>query len=93
MSDLERANPNRSRLDFAKEVGKSKRDQGKKAGKLRPLAKQKVSLTDSVLASMSRWPNPGLSINAYDQLIKAAFQEKWWRSNKVIRVNADGSKL
>ena len=25
-------------------------------------------------------------------MIKAAFHEQWWRSSKVIRVNADGSK-
>jgi cytochrome c peroxidase len=92
ISDLEMANPGRTRLDLAKELARDKRDQGKKLAKVRPLALQQVSLTDSVLGSMSRWPNKGLNTSRYDQMIKAAFNEKWWRSNKVIRVNADGSK-
>jgi hypothetical protein len=33
-----------------------------------------------------------LSVAAYDQLIKVAFHEKWWRSNQLIRVNPDGTK-
>ena len=41
---------------------------------------------------MTRWPQKGLDSNRYDQMIKAAFHEQWWRSSKVIRVNADGSK-
>jgi hypothetical protein len=41
---------------------------------------------------MSRWPQKGLAFNRYDQMIKAAFHERWWRSSKVVRVNADGSK-
>jgi hypothetical protein len=40
---------------------------------------------------MTRWPQKGLAFNRYDQMIKAAFHEQWWRSSKVIRVNADGS--
>ena len=40
---------------------------------------------------MSRWPKKGLLFNRYDQMIKAAFYEKWWKSKKLIRVNADGS--
>jgi cytochrome c peroxidase len=41
---------------------------------------------------MSRWPNKGLAFNRYDDMIKTAFYEKWWRSKMLIRVNADGSK-
>jgi cytochrome c peroxidase len=92
VSDLEMADPGRTRLDVARELAKGKRDQGKKVVRVRPLAKQQVSLTDSVLGSMSRWPDKGLSFGSYDLLIKAAFQEKWWKAKKVIRVNADGSK-
>lgn len=92
VSDLEMAFPGRTALDVARELAKAKREQGKKLAKVRPLAKQQVSPTDSVLGSMSRWPQKGLGLDRYDQMIKAAFQEKWWKSKKVVRVNADGSK-
>src|SRR5262245_5659496 len=85
------ARPGRSRLDVARELAKFKRDIGKKVSKVRPLGLQQVSLTDSVLGSMSRWPQPGLAISRYDEMIKLAFHEKWWKSLKLIRVNADGS--
>lgn len=92
VSDFEMATPGRSRLDVARELSTMKREQGKKVSRLRPLALQEVSPTDSVLGGMSRWPQKGLGINAYDQLIKASFHEKWWRAKKIIRVNADGTK-
>jgi cytochrome c peroxidase len=92
VSDIEMSNPGRTRLDVARELARSKRDQGKKLVNLRPLGKQQVSPTDSVLGSMSRWPNTGLGFTRYDQMIQAAFHKKWWKSTKIIRVNADGSK-
>jgi cytochrome c peroxidase len=92
VSDLEMAAPGRTRLDVGRELAMGKRNQGKKLAKVRPLAKQLVSSTDSVLGPMSRWPKQGLVFNRYDQMIKAAFHEKWWKSKKLIRVNADGSK-
>jgi cytochrome c peroxidase len=92
VSDLEMAAPGRTRLDVGRELARGKRNQGKKLAKVRPLAKQLVSQTDSVLGPMSRWPKRGLSFNRYDQMIKAAFHQKWWKSKKLIRVNADGSE-
>jgi len=92
VSDLEMARPGRTPLDVGRELARGKRNQGKKVAKVRPLAKQLVSPTDSVLGSMSRWPKKGLAFNRYDQMIKAAFHEKWWKAKKLIRVNADGSK-
>ncbi|HEY6122404.1 MAG TPA: cytochrome c peroxidase [Pyrinomonadaceae bacterium] len=92
VSDLEMAAPGRTRLDVARELAKRKHDQGKKVVHVRPLAQQEVSPTDSVLGSMSSWPHKGLSFGHYDQMIKAAFYEKWWKSKKLIRVNSDGSK-
>ena len=56
ISDLEMAVPGRTRLDVARELAKAKREQGKKVTKVRPLGLQLVSSTDSVLGSMSRWP-------------------------------------
>jgi cytochrome c peroxidase len=92
VSDIEMASPGRTFLDVGRELAKGKRNQGKRVTRVRPLAKQKVSPTDSVLGSMSRWPQKGLSFNRYDHMIKVAFHEKWWKSRKLIRVNEDGSK-
>ena len=92
VSDLEMADPNRSRLDVGRELARGKRLQGKSVLKVRPLARQQVSLTDSVLGSMSRWPQTGLSLSRYDLMIQTAFYNKWWDSRKLIRVNADGTK-
>jgi len=91
-SDLEMAAPGRTRLDVGRALARGQHDQGKKVAKLRPLANQQVSPTDSVLGSMSRWPQKGMTFNRYDQMIQAAFHEKWWNSKKLIRVNPDGSK-
>ncbi len=91
VSDLEMAAPGRTRLDVGAALARGNRDQGRRVNRVRPLGRQKVSPTDSVLGSMSRWPRNGLSFSRYDQMIKAAFWERWWRSNKLIRVNADGS--
>jgi cytochrome c peroxidase len=92
VSDLEMAAPGRSHLDVAHELAKGQRNQGKKVTKLHPLANQLVSPTDSVLGSMSKWPVQGISFDKYDQMIKAAFHEKWWKAKKIIRVNPDGTK-
>jgi cytochrome c peroxidase len=91
VSDLEMAAPGRTRLDVARDLAKTKHEQGKKVTKVRPLGLQLVSLTDSALGSLSRWPQKGLSFNRYDQMIKLAFDEKWWKSRKLIRVNDDGT--
>ena len=91
VSDLEMAVPGRTRLDVARELAKAKRDQGKRVTKVRPLGLQQVSLTDSVLGSISRWPQKGLDFSSYDEMIKLAFHEKWWKAKKLIRVNEDGS--
>jgi cytochrome c peroxidase len=92
VSDLEMAAPGRTRLDVGAELARGLRDKAKKVGKVRPLANQQVAPSDSVLGTMSRYPDKGLTFNRYDQMIKAAFYEKWWNAKKVIRVNDDGSK-
>jgi cytochrome c peroxidase len=65
---------------------------GKKLETLRPLAKQVVHPQDSVLGNDSRSPQPGLNIPTYDNLIKQAFKPEWWKSNKIIQLNDDGSR-
>jgi cytochrome c peroxidase len=92
VNDIEMAAPGRTSQEVGRELSEGQRKQGKKLAAIRPLAKQQVAATDSVLGKMSRWPQKGLALNRYDQMIKAAFHEQWWRSNRVIRVNADGSK-
>jgi cytochrome c peroxidase len=92
LSDLEMAEPGRTHLDVGRELARGHRNRGKRVARVRPLAGQKVSPTDSVLGPFSRWPARGLSFGTYDKMIKAAFHDKWWRSRKLIRVNADGSK-
>jgi cytochrome c peroxidase len=92
VNDLEMADPNRTPLDVGRELASGKRLQGKSVVKVRPLAQQQVSPTDSVLGSMSRWPQLGLSFNRYDLMIQMAFQNKWWDAKKNIRVNDDGTK-
>jgi cytochrome c peroxidase len=92
VSDLEMARPGRTRLDVGRELALGNRLLGKKLAKLRPLDKQQVALTDSVLGTMSRFPVTGLGFNRYDVMIRAAFHERWWNSAKLIRVNADGTK-
>ncbi|MBI3845214.1 MAG: cytochrome C peroxidase [Planctomycetes bacterium] len=91
VSDLEMAAPGRTRLDVGRALARGHRDDGKRVTKVRPLGRQRVSPTDSMLGSMSRWPQNGLRFSRYDQMIKEAFWEKWWRSSKLIHVNADGS--
>ena len=92
LSELEMAAPGRTRLEVATLLASGMRQKGKLVAKVRPLGKQQVSPTDSALGSMSRWPNPGLGFDRYNQMIQAAFHAKWWRSTKVIRVNPDGTK-
>jgi cytochrome c peroxidase len=92
VSDLEMAVPGRTALEVGRELARSKRNDGKRIDKLRPLANQLVAPTDSVLGLLSRWPAAGTSFNTYDKMIKAAFLEKWWKAKRVIRVNPDGSK-
>jgi hypothetical protein len=92
VSDLEMAAPGRTALDVGRELARNNRAQGKRVSKVRPLGGQLVSMTDSLLGPMSRWPQKGISFERYDQMIKVAFHEKWWKAKKLIRVNEDGSK-
>lgn len=76
-------------------AGKGKklpRKLAKKLLPLRPLGKQIVDPQDSVLATESRSPQPGLQTATYNQLIAQAFKPEWWKSNRIIRVNPDGSR-
>ena len=93
VSALEMALPGRTVQEVGSELAKTPRKIYKRIHELRPLAKQQVHPADSVLGPMSRWPNRGLTARNYDEMIKVAFHEHWWRSPKLIRVNPDGSKV
>ncbi len=83
--------------------GRTMRDIGKKfarhqipgqpASNLRPLALQLVHPEDSVLGSLSRWPQKGLSVSNYPELVQAAFHRQWWDSSKLIRVETNGTAI
>ncbi len=63
---------------------------GKKMLSLQPLAHQTVAADDSVLSSLSAAPGTGLN-STYVDMVKAAFQSKWWDSNAVV--DASGAFL
>lgn len=65
------------------------RETGKKLRGTRPLGKQLVATNDSVLGTLSRGAQPGLSTN-YTAMIKAAFKPEWWRSRYLVNVDANG---
>ncbi|MEH2101948.1 MAG: cytochrome c peroxidase [Nostoc sp.] len=65
---------------------------GKKLFTLRPLGKQVVHPQDSVLGRDSRWPKPGLKDRTYEQMIQDAFKPEWWKSNRLIQVDAQGQR-
>ena len=77
------------------DVGRETREGLRKIGKSSQSSAARQTAghpTDSVLGPISRWPQRGLDCKSYDQMIRAAFHERWWQSSKVIRVNADGTK-
>jgi cytochrome c peroxidase len=63
---------------------------GKKLLARKPLAKQMVDPTDSVLGLLSDTPNKGLK-TSYAALIQKAFQPDWWRFVSHLCLAADGS--
>ena len=93
VSSLEMAAPGRLGQDVGAELAKTTRKIFKRIQSVRPLAGQQVHPTDSVLGPYSRWPQPGLTARTYDELIKLAFHDRWWRSSRLISVAADGSRL
>nr|WP_265273287.1 cytochrome c peroxidase [Nostoc sp. KVJ3] len=81
----------RTSLSLAKGK-KLPRKLAKKLFPLRPLGKQIVHPQDSVLGQDSRYPRPGLRDRTYDQMIKDAFRSEWWKSNRLIQVDAQGQR-
>jgi cytochrome c peroxidase len=71
-------------------IKKLPRETGKKLKQLRPLGQQLVHPQDSVLGSLSRWPQPGLEERSYEKMIRDAFHRVWWDSQYIIKVDANG---
>jgi cytochrome c peroxidase len=92
VSTLEMAAPGRSLQDVGGDLAATSRKIFKRIQPIRPLAGQQVHPEDSVLGPYSRWPQPGLTARTYDELVKRAFHERWWRSSLVISVAPDGSR-
>jgi cytochrome c peroxidase len=65
--------------------GRTFRDLAKKLFSLRPLARQEVSTTDSVLGSFAA-PTQGLTVS-YRELVEQAFEPRWWKSDLIVRVD------
>src|SRR5438270_2345581 len=72
-------------------------DIGKKLLSLRPLGKQMVHASDSVLGTLvrktARWTRPGLD-TTYTEMVKAAFRSQYWNVNsQVVSFDAGGAHL
>ena len=92
VSTMEMAAPGRTTVDVGRELARTSRKIAKRIQDLRPLASQQVHPEDSVLGALSRWPQPGVTSRTYDEMVKLAFHQRWWRSSKLIRIAADGTK-
>ena len=93
ISELEMAAPGRTVQDLARDLRKGKRARrlGHRIHGSQPLQQQLVDPSDSVLGPLSRYPERGLRVKSYDDMIRAAFQDKYWRSTQLIRVADDGT--
>jgi cytochrome c peroxidase len=70
-------------------TGRTMQDVGGQVLRLRPLAKQRVAKTDSVLAPL-RAHRRGLE-GTYEQMIRRAFRANWWDSNKLVQISSNGA--
>ncbi|MBK6685337.1 MAG: cytochrome C peroxidase [Deltaproteobacteria bacterium] len=93
ISDLEMSATGRTNAEIGRKLGMvlERRRYVRWVLPLRPLGKQRVSPTDSVLGDLSRWPRAGLDKLSYEQMIAEAFQDTWWKSNKLVRVYPNGT--
>lgn len=93
VSELEMAEPGRTAQDVARDLrkGKNARRLGKRMHGSRPLQQQLVDPSDSVLGPLSRYPERGLRVKSYDEMIRMAFQDKYWRSSRLISVDDEGT--
>jgi cytochrome c peroxidase len=93
VSELEMAAPGRTAADLARELSKGKkgRSVGRRVHGSRPLKLQYVDPSDSVLGMLSRYPERGLRVESYEEMVQTAFQEKYWQDDRLVQVAADGA--
>ncbi|MDN5940483.1 MAG: hypothetical protein L0H94_01255 [Nitrospira sp.] len=93
VGELEMAAPGRTAQDLARDLrkGKKARRLGKRVHGSRPLQHQLVDPSDSVLGTLSRYPEMGLRVKSYEEMVQAAFQEAYWQSAQFVQVSADGT--
>ncbi|HET9283621.1 MAG TPA: cytochrome c peroxidase [Candidatus Angelobacter sp.] len=72
--------------------GRNFHDVGRKLLARKPLARQMVDPTDSVLGALSNSPDRGLKTN-YSDLVQQAFQPEWWNDSRHICAGPDGSAV
>jgi cytochrome c peroxidase len=72
-------------------LGRTMHHVGQRLVSAKPLKNQKVSTTDSVLASYVNAYNPYGLNTTYKQLIETAFEPVWWRSNLIVVQAPNGS--
>jgi cytochrome c peroxidase len=65
--------------------GRRLADLGKKMLALKPLARQRVHVDDSVLGSLR--DSAGGLATTYVQLVRDAFQDRWWNTNAILDRN------
>jgi cytochrome c peroxidase len=100
LSSFESSADGRTFQEIGDKFGRIARVRGKKLPRklakkllpLRPLGKQIVHPQDSVLGADSRSPKPGIKDKTYEQMIKDAFKPEWWKSNRLIQVDAEGRR-
>ena len=72
--------------------GRTFPDVGRKMLALAPLAKQRVSPTDSLLGPHAKAGGNGAwTGQTYASLIRSAFEPKWWNGTQIVAVNPDRS--
>ena len=65
---------------------------GRKLLTRKPLARQVVDPSDSVLGTLSNSPNTGIN-TTYAALIQQAFQPEWWQFSQFVCVDASGNNV
>lgn len=65
-------------------AGRTFPDVARKLLKKRPLARQMIDPTDSVLGTWARGDKAGLIFDDYEELVQHAFRQEWWQYNGKV---------
>jgi cytochrome c peroxidase len=90
LSPFEMSGADRTFPDVGLRFARSLKRKWARLSEVRPLGKQRVSPTDSVLAGLVAPDGKGLSVS-YRALVEAAFKPEWWNANdKKVGINRNG---